>query len=223
MAVHPSTLLDDGHLASLADEVRARDPAAPAVPRGDTIALVAADGDGWAVSLIQSLAAGFGACIAEPSTGIVLQDRGAGFTLEPGHPNVLGPRKRPAHTLMPVLVHRGDRLAAAVGSMGGYAQPQINAQNLLRLFASDRGPAEVLAEPRWLVGGMDVEGEPAFVLAERGLPDPATASIDRAGYRLDLVDPPSEEVGHAHLIVRRSDGSFAVASDPRADGGAMAS
>jgi gamma-glutamyltranspeptidase/glutathione hydrolase len=223
MAVHASTLLDDGHLASLADEVRARDPVAPAVPRGDTIALVAADADGWAVSLIQSLAAGFGACIAEPSTGVVLQDRGAGFTLEAGHPNVLGPRKRPAHTLMPVLVHRGDRLAAAVGTMGGYAQPQINAQNLLRLFAGDRAPAEVLAEPRWLVGGMDVEGEPAFVLAERGLPDPATASIDRAAYRLDLVDPPSEEVGHAHLIVRRSDGSFGVASDPRADGGAMAS
>jgi gamma-glutamyltranspeptidase/glutathione hydrolase len=223
MAVHPSTLLDDGHLASLADEVRARDVATPAATRGDTIALVAADADGWAVSLIQSLAAGFGACIAEPSTGIVLQDRGAGFALDPDHPNVLAPRKRPAHTLMPVLVHRGDRLAAAAGTMGGYAQPQINAENLLRLFAVGRGPAEVLAEPRWLVGGMDVEADDPFALAERGLPDEAAASVARAGYRLDPVDPPSGEVGHAHLIVTRPDGSFDVASDPRADGGAMAS
>jgi gamma-glutamyltranspeptidase len=124
---------------------------------------------------------------------------------------------------MPVLVHRGDRLTAAIGTMGGYAQPLINAENLLRLFATGRQPGEVLAEPRWLVGGMDVESVPPFVLAERGLPDRAAASIERSGYRLDLVDPPSEEVGHAHLIVRAPDGSFAVASDPRADGGAMAS
>jgi gamma-glutamyltranspeptidase/glutathione hydrolase len=223
MTVHPSTLLDDGHLASLADEVRAREVTTPSATRGDTIALVAADAGGWAVSLIQSLAAGFGACIAEPSTGIVLQDRGAGFTLEAGHPNVLGPGKRPAHTLMPVLVHRGDRLAAAVGTMGGYAQPQIIAENLLRLFAMERGAAEVLAEPRWLVGGMDIETDPPFVLAERGLPDAATAAIERAGYRLDPVDAPSGEVGHAHVIVTRADGSFDVASDPRADGAAVAS
>jgi gamma-glutamyltranspeptidase/glutathione hydrolase len=124
---------------------------------------------------------------------------------------------------MPVLVHRGDRLAAAAGTMGGYAQPQINAENLLRLFAVGRGPAEVLAEPRWLVGGMDVEADDPFALAERGLPDEAAASVARAGYRLDPVDPPSGEVGHAHLIVTRPDGSFDVASDPRADGGAMAS
>jgi gamma-glutamyltranspeptidase/glutathione hydrolase len=224
MTVHPSTLLDEGHLASLADEVRAREVSAPSGARGDTIALVAADADGWAVSLIQSLASGFGACIAEPSTGIVLQDRGAGFTLEAGHPDELAPRRRPAHTLMPVLVHRGDRLAAAIGTMGGYGQPQINAENLLRLFgAGGRTPADVLAEPRWLVGGMDVETDPPFVVAERGLPDRATTSLERAGYRLRLEDTPSEEVGHAHLLVTRPDGSFEVASDPRADGGAMAS
>lgn len=223
MTVHPSTLLDDGHAASLADEVRGRNHATPAGTRGDTVALVAADADGWAASLIQSLAAGFGSCIAEPSTGIVMQDRGAGFTLEPGHPNVLGPRKRPAHTLMPVLVHRGDRLAAAAGTMGGYAQPQINAGNLLRLFAADREPADVLAEPRWLVGGMDVEREPPFVVAERGLAAAATASLERSGYRLVLEDAPSGATGHAHLVVTRPDGSFVAASDPRADGGAMAS
>ncbi len=223
MPVHPSTLLDDGHLAALADEVRERDPATPAPMPGNTIALVAADAQGWAVSLIQSLAAGFGSGICEPTTGIVLQNRGAGFTLDPAHPNVLAPGKRPAHTLMPVLVHRGDRLAAAAGTMGGYAQPQINAENLLRAFAGHRSAAEVLGAPRWLVGGMDVEPDPPFVLAERGLPEATTAAIARAGYRLELVEAPSEEVGQAHLILTLPDGSFDVASDPRADGGAMAS
>jgi gamma-glutamyltranspeptidase len=107
--------------------------------------------------------------------------------------------------------------------MGGYAQPQINAQNLLRVSAANRSAVEVLAAPRWLVGGMDVEGDPPFVVAEEGLPVAAAEAIARAGYRLDRVAAPSEDVGHAHLILVRPDGSFDVASDPRADGGAMAS
>ena len=107
MTIHVSGLLDDGHIAALCDIVRggldghpASGPVPPRVP-GDTIALVTADADGWGVSLIQSLFSGFGAGILEPSTGIIPHDRGACFTLEPGHPNELAPGKRPAHTLMP--------------------------------------------------------------------------------------------------------------------------
>ena len=134
MTVHPSTLLDDGHLASLADEIRLELPTTlPARPSGDTIALVTADAEGFAVSLIQSLFWGFGSGICEPTTGIVAQNRGACFTLEPGHPNAFAPGKLPAHTLMPVIVHDEHGLAAVAGSMGGYAQPQINAQTLLHL------------------------------------------------------------------------------------------
>ena len=122
MTAHPSTLLDDGHLASLADEIRLERPA-PLGSRssGDTIALVAADSEGFAVSLIQSLFWGFGSGICEPATGIVAQNRGACFTLEPGHPNTFAPGKLPAHTLMPVLVHDERGVAAVAGSMGGYA------------------------------------------------------------------------------------------------------
>ena len=104
MRIHPSTLLDDGHLASLDDEVRgAMQGTPPAHPtlHGDTIALVTADGEGRAVSLIQSLFYGFGSGILEPDTGIVAQNRGGCFTVDPGHANVLAPGKRPAHTLMP--------------------------------------------------------------------------------------------------------------------------
>ena len=162
MRVHPSTLLDDGHLAGLADRIR--DAAPPtAVPghrhgTGDTIAMVTADADGWAVSLIQSLWDSFGSAILEPETGIVAHDRGGCFTLEPGHPNEIAPGKRPFHTLMPVLVHRDGRLAAVAGSMGGASQPQINAQNLIRAFDLGMGAGETIAAPRWTVWGEPGEG-----------------------------------------------------------------
>ena len=142
MRVHPSTLLDDGHLAGLADRIRDAAPASalpshhhsPDAGSGDTIALVSADAEGWAVSLIQSLWDSFGAGILEPETGIVAHDRAGCFTLEQGHPNEIAPQKRPFHTLMPMLAHREGRLAAVAGSMGGTSQPQINAQNLIRAF-----------------------------------------------------------------------------------------
>jgi gamma-glutamyltranspeptidase/glutathione hydrolase len=146
MTVHPSTLLDDGHLAGLADDLRAAHAPTPDAPRpaarpdGDTIAIVAADAEGFAVSLIQSLFWAFGSGICEPETGIVAHNRGACFTLEPDHPNAFEPGKRPAHTLMPVIVHDARGLAAVAGTMGGYAQPQINAQTLLHLVGGGGGP-----------------------------------------------------------------------------------
>ena len=117
MLVHPSTLVDDGHLAALADQ--ARDTVAATLrPDGDTIALVTADAEGNAVSLIQSLFWGFGSGILEPETGIAAQNRGACFTLEDGHPNRFAPGARPFHTLMPVLVHRAGELAGVAGHDG---------------------------------------------------------------------------------------------------------
>jgi gamma-glutamyltranspeptidase/glutathione hydrolase len=224
MRVHALTLLDDGHLAGLAGEVRDRDPRAiPGISghrhgTGDTIALVAADAQGWAVSLIQSLYDSFGAGILEPDTGIVAQDRGACFTLEAGHPNEIGPRKRPFHTLMPALVHRDGRLAAVAGSMGGASQPQINAQNLIRAFDLGMPAAEAIAAPRWTVWSEDAP----FARVEGSVPGPVADLLSQAGFRIEAVADLDEAVGHAHLIMVRPDGSFDVGSDPRADGGALA-
>ncbi|MEO8422438.1 MAG: gamma-glutamyltransferase family protein [Actinomycetota bacterium] len=223
MRVHPSTLLDDGHLAGLADRIRDAVPPT-AVPghrhgTGDTIALVTADADGWAVSLIQSLWDSFGSGILEPQTGIVAHDRGGCFTLEPGHPNEIAPGKRPFHTLMPVLVHRNGRLAAVAGSMGGASQPQINAQNLIRAFDLGMGAGETIAAPRWTVWGEPGEG---IVRAEGTVPAAATARFEEAGFRIDPLEDVDEAVGHAHMILARPDGSLDVGSDPRADGGALA-
>ncbi len=225
MRIHPSALLDEGHLASLDDEVRAGLPwPPPDGPRGsgDTIALVTADIEGRGVSLIQSLFDGFGAGLLEPDTGVVAHNRGACFTLTPGHPNQLAPSKRPAHTLMPVIVQREGRLKAVAGTMGGSAQPQINTMTLVRAFDLHHDPGHAVTDPRWLVGGMEPEGDVPTVVAEADVPAQAVEALQAAGYRVDTVNERSEDVGHAHLIVFDDDG-LSAGSDPRADGGARAS
>jgi gamma-glutamyltranspeptidase/glutathione hydrolase len=225
MRVHAGTLLDDGHLASITDAVRDGSVAAGSGVRGphhgDTIGLVAIDAEGNAVSLIQSLYDGLGSGILEPSTGIVAHSRGAQFVLEPEHPNVLAPGKRPAHTLMPAIAHRGDRPAVVLGTMGGHGQPQINATNLVRIADLEMAPAPAIAAPRWLVGGLD-EGN-HLIVAEDGVPEGVRDALAAAGFALEIVPGPSGELGHAHAILVRDDGTFEVGSDPRADGGALAS
>ena len=220
MTAHPSTLLDDGHLASLADEIRLERPA-PLGSRssGDTIALVAADSEGFAVSLIQSLFWGFGSGICEPATGIVAQNRGACFTLEPGHPNTFAPGKLPAHTLMPVLVHDERGVAAVAGSMGGYAQPQINAQTLLHLLGG-AGPADAVAAPRWILERPE-PASPARIVIEESIPAAAQRSLGSLPYPAAVVPDRSDELGHAHLI-RVRPGGFDAGADPRSDGGSLA-
>jgi gamma-glutamyltranspeptidase len=220
MTVHPSTLLDDGHLASLADEIRLERPATlPSRPNGDTIALVAADAEGFAVSLIQSLFWGFGSGICEPTTGIVAQNRGACFTLEPGHPNAFAGGKLPAHTLMPALVHDERGVVAVAGSMGGYAQPQINAQTLLHLLGG-AAPADAVAAPRWILERRE-PASPARIVIEEGVPAEARRSLGSLPYPATVVPDRSDELGHAHLIRVRPAG-FDAGADPRSDGGSLA-
>lgn len=222
-----ATLLGEDHIAALCDRVR-KHRAAPGgavgAPRGtgDTIALVAADARGNAVSLIQSLFDGFGSGILEPATGIVAHSRGACFSLDPSSPNALVGGKRPAHTLMPVLVHRHGGLAAVCGSMGGYAQPQINAFSILRMFDLGLTPAAALQAPRWLLGGMDPESSSPFVEAEGRVPSTVSRALEGANYEVRWLRDLDEAVGHTHLIRVGPGGVFEAASDPRADGSAAA-
>jgi gamma-glutamyltranspeptidase / glutathione hydrolase len=217
MTVHPSTLLDDGHLASLADQVR-EGPATRAMrPDGDTIALVTADAAGNGVSLIQSLFWGFGSGILEPATGIVAQNRGACFTLADGHPNRFAPGVRPFHTLMPVLVHEGEGLAAVAGTMGGYFQPQVNLHTITRTFVEGQHPADAVAAPRWVVLGADDDPDEG-VGVEPGVPE-ATRRALVAAHGAAVTE--ADSFGHAHLIRRTREG-FLAGSDPRADGSAEA-
>jgi gamma-glutamyltranspeptidase len=232
MTIHVSGLLDDGHIAALCDIVRgglaghldghlATGPVPPRVP-GDTIALVTADADGWGVSLIQSLFSGFGAGILEPATGIIPHDRGGCFTLEPGHPNELAPGKRPAHTLMPVAVHRHGVLEALAGTRGGHGQPQIDLMTLVRAFDLGLDPSEAVAAPRWLVGGMSPLREDPWIEVEGAVPAPIRTAFVTAGFQVRPLDELDRAVGHA-MLLRADRGTFLAGSDPRADGGTLAS
>jgi gamma-glutamyltranspeptidase/glutathione hydrolase len=192
----------------------ATEPGSNRMAGGDTVAVVAADGEGFAVSLIQSLFWSFGACILEPTTGILCHNRGAGFSLDARSPNVLEPSKRPAHTLMPVLLSDGNRLVGVNGTMGGYAQPQIHA-HLLLAAAAGATAAEAVRLPRWTVATAD-KGE-GVVVAESDVSEAAIKSIEAAGFNLQRVGQLDETVGHAQSIAVVG-GGYVAGSDPRADG-----
>jgi gamma-glutamyltranspeptidase len=219
-------LIASEHGAELLRRARARlaapvTPGAVAGPSGDTVAVVAADSDGHAVSLIQSVFRSFGSGILEPETGIVCHSRGAFFSLDPASPNLLEGRKRPAHTLMPVMTRRDGRLTGVHGAMGGKAQPQIHAHLLLRLLGGAT-PADALAAPRWVAGGLDVDSADDVILLERSAGPAVADAFGAAGLPVELLDDVDEGVGHAQLIWRGPDGALEAATDPRADGAAAA-
>ena len=143
--------------------------------------------------------ASFGARVLEPSTGVLMHNRGSAFSLAPGHPNELAGGKRPSHTLMPLVVERDGALAGVLGTMGGKAHPQFLAQVLLRLL-SGSDPAAAVGAPRWVVGGLE-RGQPdTAARAESGLPAAAIAALATAGMPVTELPWPSDTVGHAHAI-----------------------
>jgi gamma-glutamyltranspeptidase len=211
-------LLAEVHIAELAARAAASaGPVARPHADGDTVALVAADGSGLAVSLIQSVYRGFGSGVLEPDTGILLHNRGACFSADPDSPNALGPGKRPLHTLMPVLVTRGERVCWVAGTMGGHAQAQIHAQMLLRRRAGG-DPETAVSSPRFVVGELGAADAGEVCIEE----DFATAlnAFEKAGQAPALMSRWNDSAGHAHAIAVRPDGTLDAASDPRADGGA---
>lgn len=222
-------LLDDGRLAPLAARVdldRRTAPTGLAEP-GGTIHLCTADGEGGAVSLIQSNARGWGAHLAVPEVGIFLHNRGLGFSLEPGHPAEYRPGRRPPHTLAPALVQRADgSLRAVLGTMGGDTQPQVVLQLLARLLVAGQSPARCVGAPRWRLGdgGFDTwDGAgPDLVGIERGAPAAWVDGLRERGHDVSEQDPWNSGYGHAHVIERDEAGTLAGAADPRALTGATA-
>jgi gamma-glutamyltranspeptidase/glutathione hydrolase len=164
--------------------------------RGDTIYLSAADGQGNVVSFIQSLFAGFGAGIVAGDTGITLHNRGSGFTLEPGHPNQIGPRKRPLHTLVPAMLLKDGRPWVAFGVMGGDNQAQAHAQMVMNFVdfgmhvqaAGDAPRVRHMGETLALESGIGVEVRTA--LERRGhVTSDGRGNV--GGYQAVLIDPKS--------------------------------
>jgi len=191
----------------------------PQVPHGDTVGIATADGDGYAVSLIQSVYWAFGSGLIAPETGILFHNRGAGFSLDEKSANVIAPRKRPAHTLMPTMTTQDAAVRHVLSTMGGQGQPQIIAQLLLRIIAGASAEAAVSA-PRAIVG-LQFDGNTAeTVSAEADLTVGARESLEHSGLPMETMPMHTEAMGQANAIVITSDGSMTAASDPRSDGAA---
>ncbi|WP_309133064.1 gamma-glutamyltransferase [Brevibacterium sp.] len=186
---------------------------------GDTIGIAASD-ERISVSLIQSLYSWFGSLCFDESTGILFQSRGSMFSLDPTSPQVLRPRARPAHTLMPVLVTDAANAPLLVQStMGGKAQAQIHARLVVNLLRG-KSPSEAVDLPRW-VSGPKQPGDPdRTITVESDVPQvlvDALAVGAEAGPR--RVPPFSDDMGHANIIDLRGPVPLA-ASDPRSNGSA---
>jgi gamma-glutamyltranspeptidase/glutathione hydrolase len=204
-------LLDE--LARHVDRKRAR-PLERTLPteRG-TVYLAAADAEGGMVSFIQSNYAGFGSGVVVPGTGISLQNRGRGFTLQEGHPNRVAGGKRPFHTIIPAFVTRAGAAEMAFGVMGGAMQPQGHVQMMVRIFAHGQDPQAASDAPRWFVDDVGA------VVAEAGFPRAAAEGLRVRGHRI-AVGGTFGLFGGAQLVRRLGDG-YEAASDSRKDGQAV--
>jgi gamma-glutamyltranspeptidase/glutathione hydrolase len=216
--VTPAQMLDDAYLASRAkaiDMKRAQHPAAGEIPRGGgTVYLTTADERGMMLSFIQSNYMGFGSGVVVPGTGISLQNRGAGFTLERGHVNEIGPRKRPFNTIIPGFLTRDGQPVMSFGVMGGNMQPQGHIQMVIRLVDYKQNPQACTDAPRWIVN------HDFTVSVEDSVPAAVKEELVRRGHRVVPSDRPMFGFGGAQLIHRLEDG-YCAASDHRKDGGAV--
>ena len=184
------------------------------------------DGEGNAVSLIESNYLGFGSTVVDPDTGIHYQNRGSYFSLDPAHPNVLAPSKRTLHTLLPGMLFRaGERRPWIVtGSMGGDAQPQIHAQLVSALVDGGLDVATAIGAPRWFVEPAGHFEPPVEVRAEPRFAEGLLEELAARGHPVTRTQPFDGWLGHAHAIELVAggpadpEGSLAAATDPRSAG-----
>lgn len=199
----------------LLNPARAAERVEPGAPftAGETIYLTVADAEGNMVSFINSVYGYFGSGVVVPGTGIVLQNRGAGFTMAEGHPNTVAPRKQPFHTIIPAFVTRdtpqGEEPWMSFGVMGGGHQPQGHVQVLLNMLVFGMDPQQAADAPRFNhAGGLRVQLEPA-------IGDAVREGLRAMGH--EPVNGPRLSFGGAQIIMKLARG-WAAASDPRKDG-----
>lgn len=188
------------------------------VAGSDTVYFCVVDGAGNACSFINSNYLGFGSGLVPDGWGFTLQNRGWGFRLEEGHPNVLAPRKRPYHTIIPGMITRADgSLYGPFGVMGGFMQPQGHVQVVVGMVDDALDPQAVLDRPRFSI---EPDSATAATLLEEGVPAATVAELGRRGHRLRAGVSGFERdlFGRGQIIRRDPDGSLVGGSDRRADG-----
>ncbi len=189
---------------------------------GDTVYVAAVDAEGNAASLIFSLYGVFGSCVTSAETGVVLQNRGAYFSLDPKHPNRLEPGKVPLHTLIASLAFRHDKLWAVLGCMGADGQPQIHLQTYVAMIDFGQDIQQALAGPRWLSGRFGLGEARDTLHIEARFPRATIDELERRGHPVDRWGDSNELAGHAHgITVDPQTGMLAGGFDPRSDGAAI--
>jgi gamma-glutamyltranspeptidase/glutathione hydrolase len=208
----------DGEVAKIDRRRAAKWP--PSASMGDTVWMGAADASGLAVSYIQSLYWEFGSGCVLPTTGVLMQNRGASFSLDPKSLNALAPGLQPFHTLNPALAMLRDGRFMAYGTMGGDGQPQTQAMIFSRHVLYRQPLADAIDRPRWLLGrtwGSTVTNLRMEADFDGNLIDRLLA----AGHDVDvLAERHSDTMGHAGAVILHPDGMLEGGHDPRADGGA---
>ncbi len=194
-----------------ADAVLPPPPAPAWAEHKETVYITVVDRDRRAVSLIYSIFHGFGSGLASERFGILLQNRGAAFTLEAGHPNELGPRKRPLHSIIPAMLRENGRVTMPFGVMGGGYQPTGHVRVMTNLIDFGINPQAALDAPRAF-------SEAGELRLERGYPDATRAALAELGHK---VVTPARPLGGAQAIRIHEDGVLEGASDPRKDGCAL--
>jgi gamma-glutamyltranspeptidase/glutathione hydrolase len=190
------------------------------VAGSDTVYFCVVDGSGNACSFINSNYMGFGTGIVPEGCGFSLQNRGACFVMEPGHPNCLEPRKRPYHTIIPGLLTRPDgSLYGPFGVMGGFMQPQGHVQVVVGLVDDGLDPQPAVERPRFCV--QPVDGGESRVHLEAGVPEATVSALRGRGHPLMAGVSGFDRAlfGRGQVIRRDADGKLTGGSDPRADGG----
>ncbi|MCW1927201.1 gamma-glutamyltransferase family protein [Bhargavaea beijingensis] len=191
---------------------RAIDPEPYDLPKGGTVYLAAADGEGNMVSFIQSNYMGFGSGIVVPGTGIALQNRGADFSLDPEHPNYLKPGKKTYHTIIPGFLTKDGEAVGPFGVMGGYMQPQGHFQVVSNTVDFGLNPQAALDQPRWQwTGGKTVLVEPDFPLH-------LAQALQRKGHDIQIATD-SGGFGRGQIIWRNPEtGVLEAGTESRTDG-----
>ena len=222
MAEDPQTYLDPRKLDELATRIDPNQalPWPQPASAGDTVWLGAIDGDGLAVSFIQSIYFEFGSGCVLPQSGIVWQNRGASFQLTGDGPRRIGAGRKPFHTLNPAMAHFDDGRAMVYGTMGGEGQPQTQAAVFSRYAMFGQGLQAAVTAPRWLLGKTWGEESVTLKLENRFAPALVQALKD-AGHDVEMLSDFTSTMGHAGAIVRHASGLFEGATDPRSDGAAM--
>lgn len=218
MTVNAEELLGDSYTKGLAKRInlsRATNVDYDTPLPGGTVYLTTADKSGHMVSFIQSNYTGFGSGLVVPGTGISLQNRGACFAVEPGHPNCIAPGKKPYHTIIPAFVMRSGKAVMSLGVMGGYMQPQGHVQVMVRMADYGQNPQSALDAPRWQIHKNNK------VTIEKGFSPSTYEELVQRGHDLEIVEQHTVSHGGGQIILKLDNGNYCGASDKRRDGQAV--